>query len=160
MSQVYSRTIKAIGDIDVIYDRLWATMKAKGFNIIASEKPNLIVGERGSLRPTRKAYKFPHSVVVAFHSAESNPFISFSYIMSDFWDYTPGDQDFFNSEINSVISTLNMNSSVIELRSARDIVSQASQAYIGELRGLAKLRDDGVISTDEFEFKKKRLMGI
>ena len=160
MSQVYSRTIKAIGDIDVIYDRLWATMRAKGFNIIASEKPNLIVGERGSLRPTRKAYKFSHSLVIAFHSVESNPFISFSYLMSDFWDYTPGDQDFFNSEINSVISALNMNSSAIEMRSARDIVSQASQAYIGELRGLAKLRDDGVISTDEFEFKKRRLMGI
>lgn len=159
MSQVYTRTVKAIGDIDAIYDRLWAAMRSKGFNIISSEKPNLIVGERGSLRPTRKAHKYPHSMVVAFHSGETNPHISFSYIMSDFWDYTPGDRDFFNAEINSVIASLNMNTSVIEMRSARDIVSQASQAYIGELRGLAKLRDDGVISADEFEYKKRTLMG-
>ena len=160
MSQVYTRTVKAIGDIDMIYDRLWATMKSRGFNIISSEKPNLIVGERGSLRPTRKADKYPHSVVVAFHSSETNPFISFSYLMSDFWDYTAGDQDLFNSEINSVVASLNVNTSVIEMKSAADTVSQESQAYIKELRGLAKLRDDGVISTSEFEFKKRSLIGI
>jgi len=159
MSQVYSRTVKAIGDIDTIYDRLWAALKSKGFNIISSEKPNLIVGERGSFRPTRKAHKYPHSIVVAFHFSDTDPHVSFSYIMSDFWDYTPGDQDYFNSEINSIIASLNMNTSAIEMRSARDIVSQASQAYIGELRGLAKLRDDGVISADEFEYKKRTLMG-
>jgi hypothetical protein len=99
-------------------------------------------------------------VVVAFHSSETNPFISFSYLMSDFWDYTAGDQDLFNSEINSVVASLNVNTSVIEMKSAADTVSQESQAYIKELRGLAKLRDDGVISTSEFEFKKRSLIGI
>jgi len=160
MSQVYSRTVKAVGDIDMVYDRLWTTLRSKGFNIITEEKPNLIIGERGTLRPTRKAYKFPHSVVVAFHSVEKDPVISFSYLMSDMWDYTPGDQDFFNAEINSIISTTNLNSSFIDLKSPAGAISPASQAYIGELRGLAKLRDDGVISVDEFEFKKKQLIGV
>ena len=76
------------------------------------------------------------------------------------WDYTPGDQDFFNAEINSIISTTNLNSSFIDLKSPAGAISPASQAYIGELRGLAKLRDDGVISVDEFEFKKKQLIGV
>lgn len=146
--------------IDFIYDRLWATLKSIGFNITLSDKPNLIVGERGTLRPTRNVSKFAHTIVVAFHSGDSDPHVSFSYIMSDFWDYTQGDQDFFNTEINSVVSSLNMNSSVIEVRSAKEVFSQAAHSYIGELRGLAKLRDDGVISVEEFELKKRRLMGI
>jgi hypothetical protein len=160
MSQVYTRTVKAIGDIDQIYDRLWATLRSDGFRIITSEKPNLIIGERGSLRPTRKAKKYPHSLVVAFHSAESDPFVSFSYIMSDFWDYTPGDQDFFNNEINSMVASLNTNSSVIELRDASDLASQVPRSYVSELRGLAKLRDEGVITASEFDYKKRQLMGI
>jgi hypothetical protein len=59
-----------------------------------------------------------------------------------------------------VVASLNVNTSVIEMKSAADTVSQESQAYIKELRGLAKLRDDGVISTSEFEFKKRSLIGI
>ncbi|MDW5562760.1 MAG: SHOCT domain-containing protein [Methanomassiliicoccus sp.] len=158
MSQVYSRTVKAIGDVDAIYDRMWAAMKAQGFNLVTSEKPNLLIGDRGILRPTRKVSKYPHSLVVAFHSGESNPLVSFTYIMSDMWNYTPGDREFFNFEINTIVSSLNMNASFIDVKDAQD--SPASSAYINELRGLAKLRDDGLISASEFDYKKRQLMGI
>lgn len=157
MSQVYTRTVKAIGDTNLIFDRMWSELRSKGFNIVTCEKPNLMIGERGTLRPTRKINKYPHSLVVAFHTGGASPYVSFSYIMSDMWDYTPGDQDFFNYEINSVISSLNMNSSYIEVKDAE---AAGQDAYIGELRGLAKLRDDGVISAAEFDYKKRQIMGI
>lgn len=153
MSQVYTRTVKAVGDIDQAFDRMWAEIRSKGFNIVTCEKPNLIIAERGTFRPTRKISKYPHSLVVAFHTGTGNPMVSFSYIMSDMWDYTPGDKDFFNFEINSIIASLNVNASFIDVKSVQE-------AYIGELRGLAKLRDDGVISAAEFDNKKRQIMGI
>jgi hypothetical protein len=36
----------------------------------------------------------------------------------------------------------------------------AEPAYTAELEKLAKLRDDGVISAEDFEAKKKQLLGI
>jgi len=33
-------------------------------------------------------------------------------------------------------------------------------AYLGELEKLAELRDNGVISAEDFEAKKKQLLGI
>ncbi|MBI0583889.1 MAG: SHOCT domain-containing protein [Methanomassiliicoccus sp.] len=157
MSQVYSRTIKAIGDVETIYDRLMPILATKGFNVIAQERPNLIVADRGMIRPTLKVNKTPHSLVVAFHSTDGSPLISFSYVMSDMWNYTPGDQSYFNWEINSVVAAMNTNSANIDLRSTQDV---ASQAYIGELQGLAKLRDEGVISREEFDRKKRTILGI
>jgi hypothetical protein len=129
MSQAYTRTIKAIGDMDIIFDRMCANIRAKGFKIISSEKPNLIIAERGMIRPTAKVHKFPHTIVIAFHVGESEPLISFSYIMSDLWDYTSGDQDFFNEEINSVIASLNMNTSFIDLRATRETVAINARSY-------------------------------
>src|SRR4051794_17576918 len=32
--------------------------------------------------------------------------------------------------------------------------------YVAELEGLAKLRDQGIVSEEEFEAKKKQLLGI
>jgi hypothetical protein len=160
MSQVYSRTVKAIGDVEAIYDRLCATVRAKGFNVITTEKPNLIVAERGYMRPTFRVAKFPHSIVIAFHAGESNPQVSFSYIMSDMWDYTQGDRDYLNEEINSLVASLNMNFSTIEMKMTSETVVPSSASYIGELRGLARLRDDGVISAADYDMKKRQLMGI
>jgi hypothetical protein len=37
---------------------------------------------------------------------------------------------------------------------------QAEPEYVGELQRLAKLRDQGVISDEDFEAKKKQLLGI
>ncbi|GEM_PF-6927482 len=157
MSQVYTRTVKALGDADTIFDRMWSELRTKGFNIVTCEKPNLMIGERGTLRITRKVNKYPHSLVVAFHTGGSNPFVSFSYIMGDLWDYTQGDQDFFNQEINSVISSLNLNASYIDIKDARDV---GQDAYLSELRSLAKLREDGVITAAEFDHKKRQIMGF
>jgi hypothetical protein len=38
--------------------------------------------------------------------------------------------------------------------------AQAPSDYTAELEKLAKLRDEGVISSDDFEAKKKQLLGI
>ena len=38
--------------------------------------------------------------------------------------------------------------------------AQAAPDYTAELERLAKLRDEGVISADDFEAKKKQLLGI
>jgi hypothetical protein len=159
MSQVYSRTVKAVGDTNVIFDRLCATVRSRGFNIITAEKPNLIIGDRGILRPTRRIEKYPHSIVIAIHAVDTNPVVSFSYIMNDMWDYTAGDQDFFNNEINSVVASLNINFTVIDMKAAQES-AQATPSYVGELKGLAMLRDNGVISADEFDRKKRNLMGV
>jgi len=80
--------------------------------------------------------------------------------MSDFWDYTPGDQDFFNIEINSIVASLNTNTAVIEMPASGEATPQSSRAYMAELRGLAKLRDEGVITASEFDSKKRQLIGI
>jgi hypothetical protein len=117
--------------MDIIFDRMCANIRAKGFKIISSEKPILIVAERGMIRPTAKVHKFPHTMVVAFHVGESDPLISFSYIMSDLWDYTLGDQDYFNEEINSVIASLNMNTSFIDMRTTRETVAVTARSYYG-----------------------------
>jgi len=37
---------------------------------------------------------------------------------------------------------------------------QAEPEYVGELERLAQLRDQGVISDEDFEAKKKQLLGI
>ena len=39
-------------------------------------------------------------------------------------------------------------------------LARAAQAFAAELEKLAKLRDEGVISADDFEAKKKQLLGI
>ncbi len=39
-------------------------------------------------------------------------------------------------------------------------VAPAEPDYAAELEQLAKLRDDGVITADDFEAKKKQLLGI
>jgi hypothetical protein len=39
-------------------------------------------------------------------------------------------------------------------------VAAAAPDYTAELEKLAKLRDDGVITADDFEAKKKQLLGI
>jgi hypothetical protein len=39
-------------------------------------------------------------------------------------------------------------------------VAQAAPDYTAELERLAKLRDDGVITAEDFEAKKKQLLGI
>ena len=46
-------------------------------------------------------------------------------------------------------------------RRAPDAGAAAGEAdYTAELEKLAKLRDEGVISADDFEAKKKQLLGI
>ena len=38
--------------------------------------------------------------------------------------------------------------------------SQAAPEYMGELERLSQLRDQGIISNEDFEAKKKQLLGI
>ena len=45
-------------------------------------------------------------------------------------------------------------------RRRRQRRQRAEADYTAELEKLAKLRDDGVISADDFEAKKKQLLGI
>lgn len=130
MSQSYTRMVRTVGDPNAIFDRMQDQLKAKGFRIISAQKPNLIIADRGTLRPTRSIRKTSHSLVVAYHMNDESPMLSFSYIMSDLWDYTPGDELFFNEEINQLIWSLNVNFSTIYAQQVAEGPVQSSPPYV------------------------------
>jgi hypothetical protein len=129
MSQSYTRMVKTVGDANVIFDRMTDLVKARGFRVISAEKPSLIVADRGLVRPTRKLWKSSHSLVIAFHKMDDCPALSFTYIMSDLWDRTAGDEIFMNNEINEIVGNMNMNTSVIDVTFIQDRVAQPSATY-------------------------------
>jgi hypothetical protein len=129
MSQSYTRMVKTVGDANIIFDRMTDLLRAKGFRVISAEKPSLIVADRGLVRPTRKFWKSSHSLVIAFHKMDDCPALSFTYIMSDMWDRTPGDEIFMNNEINDIVGNMNMNTSIIDVTMVKDRVSQPSATY-------------------------------
>ena len=47
-----------------------------------------------------------------------------------------------------------------ELTAAPAPAATAEPGYVGELERLAQLRDQGILSDEEFEAKKKQLLGI
>jgi hypothetical protein len=155
MSQVYSRTIKLHGDAGAIFDGMSSFLVARGFSIACSDRPNTMVADRGSLRPTSKIEKYPHTLMVAMHPSGEGLTLSFVYFMSDFWYYTPGDRLFFNNEIDLFARGLAADGAKVEVEA-----SPAVNGYIEELRQLAKLKNEGVLSGDEFDLKKRKLLGI
>jgi len=156
MSQVYSRSVKLRGNGGVIFDKMGTFLTARGFTTMESQKPFLIVADRGMLRPTSRIEKYPHTLVLTFRPADDSLLISYVYIMSDFWHYTPGDRKFFDDEIDLLIRGLVADGAEHE----EGAPSAAPDHYIRELRELAKLKDEGVITTEEFEGKKKRLLTL
>ncbi len=129
MSQSYTRMVKTVGEANIIFDRMTDLLRAKGFRVISAEKPSLIVADRGLVRPTRKLWKSSHSLVIAFHKMDDCPALSFTYIMSDLWDRTPGDEIFINNEINEIVGNMNLNTSTIDVTSVQDRMSQPSATY-------------------------------
>lgn len=129
MSQSYTRMVKTVGDANIIFDRMIDLVKARGFRVISAEKPSLIVADRGLVRPTRKLWKSSHSLVIAFHKMDDCPALSFTYIMSDMWDRTPGDELFMNNEINEIIGNMNTNISTIDVTMVKDRMPQPSATY-------------------------------
>ncbi len=129
MSQSYTRMVKTVGDANIIFDRMTDLLRAKGFRVISAERPSLIVADRGLLRPTRKLWKSSHSLVIAFHRMDDCPSLSFTYIMSDMWDRTPGDELFMNNEINEIVCNMNMNTSTIDVTMVKDHMPQPSATY-------------------------------
>jgi hypothetical protein len=158
MSQVYSRTIKLQGDAGAIYDSMSSFLLARGFTFACSDRPNTIVADRGSLRPTGKIEKYPHTLTIALHPAADGIMMSFLYIMSDFWHYTPGDRLFFNNEIDLFARGLTADG--IKVEQAAPSAVAAENGYIEELRQLSKLKSEGVLSIEEFDQKKRKLLGI
>ncbi len=128
MSQSYTRMVKTVGDANVIFDRMNDLLNARGFRVISADKPSLIVADRGLVRPTRKLRKSSHSLVIAFHKTGECPALSFTYILSDLWDRTPGDELFMNNEINEIVAFMNLNTSTIDVTSVQDRMSQPSSA--------------------------------
>lgn len=158
MSQVYSRTVKIHGDAGTIFDGMAYFLNARGFTITNAERPNTMAAERGVLRPTNKIEKYPHTLLVSMHPSEEGLALSFVYIMSDFWHYTAGDRLFFNNEIDLFVRGLVADGARVP---AGEVVPAAAEnGYILELRQLAKLKNEGVLSIEEFDQKKRLLLGL
>lgn len=134
MSQTYTRMVKTVGDVNVIFDRMVEQLKTKGFRVVSAQKPNLVIADRGTLRPTRSIKKYAHSLVVAYHMNDDSPMLSFSYIMGDLWDVTPGDEMFFNDEINQLVWSLNVNFTSIYAQQISESSVQSPPPYIAEIR--------------------------
>jgi hypothetical protein len=158
MSQVYSRTVKLHGDAGTVFDSMSSFLAARGFTFACSDRPNTIVADRGSLRPTSKIEKYPHTLTIALHPAGDEMLMSFVYIMSDFWHYTPGDRLFFNNEIDLFARGLIADG--IKVEQAEPSPTAVENGYIEELRQLSKLKSEGVLSIEEFDQKKRKLLGI
>jgi DNA-binding PucR family transcriptional regulator len=62
---------------------------------------------------------------------------------------------FFNNEIDLFARGLAADGAKVEVEA-----SAAVNGYIEELRQLAKLMNEGVLSGDEFDLKKRKLLGI
>ena len=157
MSQVFSRSVNLRGDACALFDSMSSFLSARGFTVISAERPFTMVADRGSLRPTNRIEKYPHTLAVALHPANEGLAMSFIYLMSDFWHYTSCDQKFFNNEIDLFVRGLVTDGAILEqtrTSPARDA------AYIGELRELAKLKEEGVVTIEEFDLMKRKLLGI
>src|SRR5215207_8880443 len=50
--------------------------------------------------------------------------------------------------------------STTEAQSTTEAAASSEPGYVGELERLAQLRDQGIVSDEEFEAKKKQLLGI
>jgi hypothetical protein len=117
-----------------------------------------MVADKGTLRPTNKIEKYPHTLVIAMHPSEDGLSMSFVYVMSDFWHYTAGDRLYFNNEIDLFVRGLVADGAKIP---AGEIAPSAVEnGYISELRQLAKLKNEGVLSVEEFDQKKRLLLGL
>ncbi len=158
MSQVYSRVIKISGNTGTIFDGMASFLVARGFVINNADRPNTMVADRGILRPTNKIEKYPHTLVIAMHPTGDALSLSFIYVMSDFWHYTAGDRLFFNNEIDLFVRGLVADGAKVAAGEA--VPSVIDNGYIEELRQLAKLRGEGVLSGEEFDQKKKLLLGL
>lgn len=158
MSQVYSRVVKLSGDAGAIFDGMSAFLVARGFEINNADRPNTIVADRGMLRPTNKIEKYPHTLIVAMHPSGEALSMSFIYMMSDFWHYTAGDRLFFNNEIDLFVRGLVTDGAKVAIGEV--VPAAVDNGYIEELRQLAKLKSEGVLSVEEFDLKKRRLLGL
>ncbi len=158
MSQTYSRMVKLHGDAGAIFDGMTAFLTARGFAVTNADRPNTLVADRGMLRPTNKIEKYPHTLIIAMHPSGDELSMSFIYIMSDLWHYTPGDSLFFNNEIDLFVRGLVADGARVPAGEA--VPMAVENGYIAELRQLAKLKNEGVLSVEEFDQKKKLLLGL
>ena len=158
MSQTYSRMIKLNGDAGAIFDGMASFLTARGFAITNADRPNTLVADRGMLRLTNKIEKYPHSLIIAMHPSGDALSVSFIYMLSDFWHYTPGDSLFFNHEIDLFVRGLVADGARVPAGEPAPVVVE--NGYITELRQLAKLKNEGVVSVEEFDQKKKMLLGL
>jgi hypothetical protein len=158
MSQVFSKSIRLRGDAVTLFDQARTFILSRGFSVLKEERPFTIVADRGSLRPTNNIQKRSHTLNIAIHPANEGITMSFIYLMSDFWHYTPCDQMFFNNEIEMFVRNLVVDGMSMDKPLGPAVYNDV--AYIGELRELAKLKNEGVVTAEEFEQKKRKLLGI
>jgi len=157
MSQIYSRSVALRGNPNVIFDNMSTYLSTRKFLPIDTVKGSSIVSDRGMIRPTSKIEKYPHTLVLTFRNVDTTVTMSFFYIMSDFWHYTAGDRKFFDDEIDLFVRGLVADGAILEEQGPS---AAPDMAYISELRELAKLKEEGIITADDFENKKRRLLGI
>jgi hypothetical protein len=158
MSQAYTKSIRLNGEAGALFDHARSYLQTRGFTVISEERPFTIVAERGTRWPTSQVKKSAHTVNVAVHPANEGVTMSFIYLMSDFWNYTPGDRLYFDNEIEMFTRDLAVDGFKQEKQMAPSDTHDI--AYIGELRELAKLKAEGLVTADEFEQKKKKLLAI
>ena len=77
-------------------------------------------------------------------------------------------EDMSDAELEKAMDELNIekqyrddsDQEVVEKAPAQEGEGAGESSYIDDLERLAKLRDDGVITDEDFEAKKKQLLGL
>jgi hypothetical protein len=146
MSRKIVKSFIINGNDDQIFEVIKNYLPALKFTVQSVQKPMFIVAERGS---KWGSFVSPH--IEKIHTILT---LSLSKFENEFEIF----KNYLINQFQKENKNYKVHDEIITPKNGSD--AQSKPKYIIELEHLAKLRNDGVISQEDFDVKKKQLLDI